>query len=100
MQIASNEVLSACGVSPAPFDAKAGAASREAYRQLLHATIAPIGRIVVAELRAKLGPAVNLRFDPLFAGDIQGRARAFLSLVGGGMDASKAAALSGSLIET
>ena len=36
-----------------------------------------------------------LNFDALFAADLSGRARAFQSMVGGGMDVAKAAALSG-----
>ena len=93
--LASREVLQAFGVSPSLFDTKAGAASREAYRQLLHGFIAPLGKLVEEELRAKLDPSVRLNFDSLFAADLQGRARAFQSLVGGGMDITKAAALSG-----
>ena len=72
-----------------------GAASREAYRQLLHAVIAPVGRMVEAELREKLDPSIALDFGSLFAGDIMGRARAFQSMVGGGTDIAKVAILSG-----
>ncbi|MCY4511367.1 MAG: hypothetical protein OXG35_31050 [Acidobacteria bacterium] len=36
-----------------------------------------------------------MSFDRLFAGDLSGRARAFQSLVGGGMDPGKAAGLAG-----
>ena len=92
---ASQEILMACGLSPALFDAKAAAASREAWRQALHAVIAPLGRIVEQELRMKLHPAISLDFDRLMASDLQGRARAFQSMVTAGMDVSKAAALSG-----
>lgn len=92
---ASREIMAACGVSPALFDATAAAASREAYRQLLHNTIAPLGRIVAAELSVKL--EANIRFDwmELRAGDIAGRARAFQSMTGAGMGPGKAAALAG-----
>ena len=55
----------------------------------------PLGRIVGAELSAKLDGDVTLSFDRLFAGDLSGRARAFQSLVGGGMDPGKAAGLAG-----
>ena len=47
------------------------------------------------ELSAKLDTEVTLSFDALYASDITGRARAFQSMVGGGMDVAKAAALSG-----
>ena len=62
----------------------------------LHATIGPLARLVEAELRTKLDdPDLGLSFDSLFAGDLAGRARAFQSLVGGGMDVDKAAGLAG-----
>lgn len=96
LQHASNEIFSACGFSPALFVAQGeGTAQRESFRRAMHATIAPIGRIVQAELRDKLEPGITLNFDSLFAADLSGRARAFQSLVGGGMDPAKAAALSG-----
>lgn len=96
---AHDEVLAACGLSPALFDASAAAASREAYRQALHATIAPLGKLVAAELSAKLETPVKLDWAELRAGDIAGRARAFQSMVGAGMDPAKAAALSGLMVE-
>ena len=36
-----------------------------------------------------------LRFDGLFAADLSGRARAFQSMVGGGMEVARAAGLAG-----
>ena len=95
---ATREVLSCCGISPALFDSRAAAASREAYRQLLHGVVAPLGRIVAAELTSKLEAEVAFDWAELRAGDIAGRARAFQSLVGGGMDVAKAAALAGLMI--
>ena len=89
------EVLAACGISPALFDASAGAAAREAYRQVLHGVIAPLGKIVAHELTLKLETEISLGWAELRAGDISGRARAFQSMVGGGMDPGKAAALAG-----
>ena len=96
-ELATREILSACGISPALFDSKAGAASREAFRQLLHAVVSPLARIVETELRDKLDADVTLSFDRFGAADIAGRARAFGSLVKGGMDVEKAAGLSGLL---
>lgn len=93
---AFREVLAACGLSPALFDVRGGATgAREAWRQALHAVVAPLGRIVEGELRAKLHPGVSLSWDRLMASDLSGRARAFQSMVGGGMDVGKAAALAG-----
>ena len=97
--LATREVLAACGVSPALFDSTAGAASRESYRQLLHNTIAPLGRIVAAELTTKLEVDITLDWTELRAGDVAGRARAFQSMVNGGMDLSEAAALAGLMME-
>ena len=67
--------------------------------KLLFATIAPLGRLVVAELAAKLEGEVALEWDELRASDIAGRARAFQSMVGAGMDPSKAAGLAGLMVE-
>ena len=96
---ASNEVFAACGVSSDLYGDSDGAASREAYRQALHGVIAPIGRLASTELSVKLNGPVRLDWVELRAGDISGRARAFQSLVGGGMEISKAAGLAGLLIE-
>ena len=75
-----------------------GAAMRESWRQLLHATIAPLGKIVETELRDKLdSPALAFSWSELRASDIAGRARAFGSLVGGGMEIDKALAVTGLL---
>ena len=76
------EVLAACGVPPELVSGGDGTSLREAYRRLLHATIAPLGRIVERELRDKVNPGISLSFDSLFAADIQGRAWAWRSLVG------------------
>ena len=40
-------------------------------------------------------PGLRLSFDRLFASDLSGRARAFQSLTGGGMEAERAAELAG-----
>ena len=54
-----------------------------------------MAKTVEAELSDKLNIRVSLNFDALFASDLSGRARAFQSMVGGGMDVEKAAALAG-----
>ena len=88
--------LAACGVPPVLYAAGSdGSGQREAWRRFLHGTIAPLGDIVAAELAAKLEAPLALSFERLFASDLAGRARAFSSMVNGGMDAAKAAALSG-----
>ena len=73
-----------------------GAGMREAWRQVLFGVVAPLGRAVQAELRLKLdSPGLVLTWDELRASDLAGRARAFQSMVGGGMEVSKAASLAG-----
>ena len=67
-----------------------GTSLREPYRRLLHSTITPLGRILQSELRAKVGAGIALSFDSLFAADLSGRARAFQSMVGGGMSVERA----------
>ena len=92
---ATLEVLSACGVPASLFAESEGTAQRESFRRLLHSTVQPLGRIVAAELSDKLEADITLSFDALFAADLSGRARAFQSLVGGGVDPGKAAGLAG-----
>ena len=75
-----------------------GTGQREAWRRFLHGTIQPLARIIEAAARAA-GLNVSLSFDGLMASDIAGRARAFQSLVGGGMDVEQAAAISGLIVE-
>ncbi len=55
----------------------------------------PVSLSVAAELSDKLDSNVSLSFDRMFASDLSGRARAFQSMVGGGMDVAKAATLAG-----
>ena len=59
----------------------------------------PRGRIVETELRSKLNdPGIALDWSELRASDIASRARAFQSMVGGGMPLDRAAALSGLMV--
>ena len=88
-------ILACCGVPVELAEIGQGTAAREAWRRFLHATIDPLGKLVAEELTEKFEFPVSLSFDSLMASDISGRARAFQSLVGGGMDVTKAATLSG-----
>ena len=90
-------ILAECGIPPEAVTGGQGTASREAFRRFLHLTITPIADVVSAQLEELTGEVVAFSFDRLFASDIQGRARAFQSMVGGGMDVAKAAQLSGLL---
>ena len=94
-------VLSACGIPPELMSGEGqGTAAREAFRRFLHATVTPLLDGMAAEAAHKLSTP-GLAFDTvnLHAADVQGRARAFQSMVGGGMAIERAAALSGLLVE-
>ena len=93
--LASREIYSACGIPLALVDKSEGSGQREGFRRLMHATVTPLARIVAEELTRKFETDVSLSFDSLFAADLAGRARAFQSLVGAGMNATKAAGLAG-----
>lgn len=93
MDTATREVAAACGIpiallAPNP----TGTGSREGMRQFLFGTVSPLGRLVAAELTAKLETPVTLSWDELRASDISGRARAYKYLVDGGMAPEVAAA--------
>ena len=95
-EVATREVLAAFGIAASLFSAGDGTASREAWRQAIHGVVIPLARIVEQEIREKLdAPAFAMKFDRIAASDISGRARAFQSLVGSGMDLKEAASLTG-----
>ena len=94
---ARDTILAACGYPVSLMDRSDGTAQREGWRRYLHGTVAPLGRLVETE-SARIGLPVTLDWDALFASDVQGRARAFQSLVQGGMPLEAAAAASGILI--
>ena len=93
-------VLAACGIPPELFSSTQGTAAREAFRRFLHATVTPLLAAMAAEAALKLDTP-GLAFDTtgMHAADISGRARAFQSMVGGGIEIDRAAALSGLLVE-
>ena len=76
--------------------ARGAPALREAYRQFVHLSVAPVGKAVAAELALKLDtPGLAFDWSGLMAADVASRARAFQALTGGGMDAGAAAAAAG-----
>ena len=93
----ADQVAVAGGVPPSLLRGDSeGTAQRESWRRWLHGTVQPAAGIILEEMREKLDtPNLNLSFDGLFASDLSGRARAFQSMVGGGMDLNKAAGLAG-----
>ena len=91
-----NSILAMCGIPPSLVAARGtGTAMREAFRQVLHSLLKPLGAILAEELQAKLHPEAALSFDSLRAGDITGSARAFGSLVKAGLTPQSAAAVVG-----
>ena len=91
-----NSLYALHGIPPALVAARGNSTgSREAFRQVLHGLIKPLGQLVVEELQAKLDPAAELSFDTLRAGDITGTARAFGSLVTAGVTPESAAKIVG-----
>ena len=71
------------------------ASTREAWRLCLFSVLSPLGKLVEAELQDKLEDTVTLSWQELRASDLSGRARAFQSMVGGGMEVERAAGLAG-----
>ena len=90
-------VLAACGCSMAMFDDSDGTSKREAQRIFLHGTVRPLGRMLAAELSAKLETEIALNFDQLYMHDLAGRAAAFQKLVAGGVAVNEALITSGLL---
>ena len=88
------DALAALGVNP-QLIAGDGSAIRESYRQLLRIAIAPMGRIVAAELTAKLDREVTISFDSIFAADVAAAARAFRSYVDAGLPIDESKELAG-----
>ena len=90
------EVLAACGVPPGMFNQKAGdSGQREAYRRWVALVVQPLAGLLAGELSSKLEADIGIDLAGLFSHDLAGRARAFQSMVGGGMEPGKAAALAG-----
>ena len=89
-----NDIFGAYGI-PSSIHGTGGSA-RESYRQFLGSTVAPLAKIVTEELSAKLDtPTLALTFQDLRAADIASRSRAYKQLVDAGMDAAKAASVTG-----
>jgi len=89
-------ILAACGIPQSVINPGDAAGSREGFRQFLHLTIQPVAEAIAQQIAAKFDlSGFSFSFDRLMAGDLSGRARAFQSMVGGGMPVEDAARLSG-----
>ena len=98
-KMARSEALAALGLNEALFGGADSAALREAWRLALFSLIAPLGHLVESELQAKIDPGISLSWTELRASDLAGRARAWQSLVKGGMDLKEASAIAGLMVE-
>ena len=94
---AERAILAAYGLQPElAYGGGQAAALREAYRQFVHLSVAPIGRAVAAELALKLDtPGLAFDWSGLMAADVASKARAFQALTGAGMNTKAAAAAAG-----
>ena len=99
MKLARSEALGAIGLNEALFMGADSAALRESWRLALFSLIGPLGRLVEAELRAKIDPGISLSWTELRASDLAGRARAWQALVKGGMPLQEASAIAGLMTE-
>ena len=88
-------ICAALGIPPILYAGGDGGSMREAYRQLLVSSIQPLAQVILAELSAKLERPFTATFRRLQAADIAARARAFNSLVQGGIEAAEARILAG-----
>ena len=97
-ELSSREIWAAVGFNSSLFGGSQAAAVRESWRLALFGVLSPLGRLVETELRAKLGD-VTLDWSELRASDLSGRARAFQSMVGGGMPVADAVAIAGLMVD-
>ena len=87
-------MLAAYGLSPGITGS--GGQAREAYRQFLASTIAPVAKLVSESLGAALDtPELRLSFEDLRAADVVGIARAIKALVDAGYSKPEAEKLLG-----
>ena len=99
VSVASQEVYSAVGLNAALWGGGGAAGTREAWRLALFSVLAPLGKLVESELQEKLEDSVSLSWQELRASDLSGRARAFQSMVGGGMAVAEAVSVAGLMVE-
>ena len=89
-------VLGVCGVPVSLFTDSDGTSQRESWRRFVMGSVEPVAELVAGELSSKLEiPGLTFNFSSLWAHDLAGRAQSFKQMVAGGMDITKAAALSG-----
>ena len=99
VDVSSREIYAACGFNGALWGGSSSAAVREAWRLALFGVLAPLGRLVEAELQEKLEDTVTLSWQELRASDLSGRARSVQSLVGAGVSVQAAAKEAGLMVD-
>ena len=92
VDVSSRAIYAACGLNSALWGSSQAAGTREAWRLALFGLLSPMGKLAEDELRAKLDDEITLSWQELRASDLQGRARAFQSMVRGPFKAWCAAA--------
>ena len=93
-QAAAVSMLAAAGVPTGMLHGGGSATEmRESYRQFLHGSVSPIALRHAWSIGNSFELDFAFNFDRLFAADLSGRARAFQSMVNGGMEVEKAAGL-------
>lgn len=89
------DVCAALGIPAALWTGTDGGSIREAYRQLLTATLEPFAELITAEFKDKLGMAATLNFRKLAAADVTARARAYGTMIAANVPRKDAALASG-----
>ena len=88
-------MLAAAGVPAGLVYQESETGAREAWRRFLFSTIAPVGRLVGAELSRVTGRPLSLDWAGLFASDLSGRSRAYKQLLESGMSDADARRICG-----
>ena len=90
-------IMSACGVPTGLLYDSQGSSqgAREAWRRFIFGSCAPLAALMSEELSKKLETDISITFNNMFAADIAARASAFKKMTESGMDANKAAGISG-----
>ena len=89
------DLCRACGIPIELMHVSQGPADREAMKSFIFATLAPIARVIEAELHSKLSDNIRLDFSELRASDLQARTRGYAALVQAGMSPEQAARIAG-----
>lgn len=91
-------MLAACGVPPGLFDSSSGQQQKESLKHYHNTTVLPLSVLLEKELSEKLETDVTLEYPRTASGTLE-RAQALQKLIESGVEASKALALSGLLLE-